>query len=148
MTQEDSKTVELGGIMYKPVPAKTNDKICKDCHYFLDNGNCTLEECPCGDGLTILERATADEVKKVVNLEEEIEKCLKQYHMLALGKKDFTNIARYFFEIGVKAEKDLTWQDIKLISEIGESFMNSNESDNLSEEEYYTEILRRFKLKE
>ncbi len=55
---QDSKTVELGGIIYKPVPAKTNDKICKDCHYFLDNGRCTLEECPCGDGLTILERVT------------------------------------------------------------------------------------------
>ena len=52
-----TKTIELGGIIYKPVPAKTNDKICKDCHYFLDNGNCTLEECPCGDDeLTILER--------------------------------------------------------------------------------------------
>ena len=45
----------------------------------------------------------------------------------------------------LETEKDLTWQDIRLISEIGESFMNSNESDNLSEEEYYTEILRRFK---
>lgn len=39
----------------------------------------------------------------------------------------------------------LSWQDIKLISEIGEDFMNSEESDNLSEEEYYTEILNRFK---
>ena len=58
---QDSKTIELGGIIYKPVPAKTNDKICKDCHYFLDNGNCTLEECPCGDGLTILERAMQKE---------------------------------------------------------------------------------------
>lgn len=45
----------------------------------------------------------------------------------------------------VEISKDLNWQDIKLISEIGESFMNSDESNSLSEEEYYTEILKRFK---
>ena len=43
------------------------------------------------------------------------------------------------------AKEQLTWQDVRLISEIGESFMNSEESDHLSEEEYYTEILNRFK---
>lgn len=39
----------------------------------------------------------------------------------------------------------LTWQDIRLISEIGEDFMNSEESDNLNEEEYYQSILNKFK---
>ena len=38
----------------------------------------------------------------------------------------------------------LTWQDIKDIAEIGNDFMNSEESDNLNEEDYYTGILKRF----
>lgn len=49
--------VELNGIRYKEVPAKTDDKICKDCDYFLDNGHCNLDdECPCEEDNTILER--------------------------------------------------------------------------------------------
>lgn len=38
--------IKLNGIKYKPVPAKTDDKICKDCDYFLDNGICDFEVCP------------------------------------------------------------------------------------------------------
>lgn len=45
----------------------------------------------------------------------------------------------------LEVKEQLTWQDIRLISEIGDDFMNSEESDNLSEEEYYTEVLNRFK---
>lgn len=45
----------------------------------------------------------------------------------------------------LEVKEFLTWQDVRLIAEIGESFMNSEESDHLSEEEYYTEILNRFK---
>ena len=30
------------------------------------------------------------------NLEEEIERCLKRHNMLAVGKKDFTDIAKHF----------------------------------------------------
>ena len=45
----------------------------------------------------------------------------------------------------IEVKELLTWQDIKLISEIGEDFMNSEDSDNLNDEEYYTEILNRFK---
>lgn len=55
-------------------------KVCKDIKEFLD----TLEV-------------------KEVDLGKEIEKCLKQYHMLAVGKKDFAPIAKYFFELGLKA---------------------------------------------
>ena len=40
---------------------------------------------------------------KEVDLNEEIEKCLKRYSMLAVGKKDFTDIAKHFFELGLKA---------------------------------------------
>lgn len=39
--------INLNGINYIKIPAKTNDKICKDCEYFLDNGKCTLYKCPC-----------------------------------------------------------------------------------------------------
>ena len=42
---------------------------------------------------------------KEVDLDREIEKCLKQYHMLAVGKKDFAPIAKHFFELGLKAKK-------------------------------------------
>ena len=41
---------------------------------------------------------------KEVDLNEEIETCLKQHSMLAVGKKDFTDIAKHFFELGIKAK--------------------------------------------
>ena len=43
---------------------------------------------------------------KEVDLEKEIEKCLKQHNMLAVGKKDFTDIANHFFELGIKAAQN------------------------------------------
>ncbi len=42
---------------------------------------------------------------KEVDLDEEIERCLKQHSMLAVGKKDFTEIAKHFFELGLKTQK-------------------------------------------
>ena len=42
---------------------------------------------------------------KEVDLNEEIEKCLKRHSMLAVGKKDFTDLAKHFFELGLKAQK-------------------------------------------
>jgi hypothetical protein len=56
---------------------------------------------------------------------------------------DVKEIAKHFFELGLFSQ--LTWKDIKRISEIGEDFMNSEDSDNLNDEEYYTEILNKFK---
>ena len=47
---------------------------------------------------------------KEVDLDEEIEKCLKQHSMLAVGKKDFTDIAKHFFELGLRAINPLTWK--------------------------------------
>ena len=47
--------IEINGIKYKEVPAKTNDKICKDCAYFLNNGKCTFDECPCSNEDNILD---------------------------------------------------------------------------------------------
>ena len=50
--------INLNGIDYIEIPAKTNDKICKDCEYFLNNGKCTLNECPCKNDDGILTMAT------------------------------------------------------------------------------------------
>jgi len=44
---------------------------------------------------------------KEVDLNEEIEKCLKRHNMLAVGKKDFTDIAKHFFELGVQVSNKL-----------------------------------------
>ena len=60
-----------------------------------------------------------------------------------LTHKHLSTIAKHFFELGLSSQ--LSWQDIKRLAEIGEAFMNSEESDNLSEEEYYTEILNKYK---
>lgn len=40
-----------------------------------------------------------------VDLGKEVEKCLKQHDMLAVGKKDFTDIANHFYELGKNARK-------------------------------------------
>ena len=42
---------------------------------------------------------------KEVDLEKKIEKCLKRHCMLAIGKKDFTDIAKHFFELGLNAQR-------------------------------------------
>lgn len=42
---------------------------------------------------------------KEVDLEKEIEKCLKHYRMVAVGRKDFAEIAKHFVEFGLKAQK-------------------------------------------
>ena len=46
------------------------------------------------------EKQLAEEPEE--DLGKEIEKCLKQYNMLAVGKKDFTDIARHFAEWGAE----------------------------------------------
>lgn len=56
LQEQPEKSIEINGIKYKEVPAKTNDKICKDCDYFLDNGSCCLDACPCTCDDNILER--------------------------------------------------------------------------------------------
>ena len=49
--------IKINCIKYKKVPFKSNDKVCKDCDYFLDNGHCDFEdgEYPCNED-NILER--------------------------------------------------------------------------------------------
>jgi hypothetical protein len=64
--------------------------------------------------------------------------------MFEQGRISAFEDAKLFLDT-LEVKEQLTWQDVRLISEIGEDFMNSEESDSLNEEEYYTEILRRFK---
>ena len=65
--------------------------------------------------------------------------------MFEQGRISAFEDAKLFIDaIEAKESLPLAWQDIRLISEIGEDFMNSEESDHLSEEEYYAEILNRF----
>ena len=85
---------------------------------------------------------------KGVDLEEEIKNYFKGFGKFAsVGIDDCIDIAKYFFALGLFSQ--LTWQDIRLISEIGEDFMNSEESDDLwkDEEVYYTAILNKLKEK-
>lgn len=72
----------------------------KDCH--ADTITCYAGEI---SGLKrLLSFLDTLEVKEV-DLEEEIGKCLKKYNMFAVGKRDFTDIAKHFFELGLKAQK-------------------------------------------
>ncbi len=89
---------------------------------------------------------------KDVNLEEELNKEWKNcepidegmgLEIASIEHEQFDHIAKHFFELGLLNQ--LTWQDIELIAKIGMDFMNSEDSDNLNDEEYYTEILNRFK---
>ena len=55
---------------------------------------------------------------KEVDLNEEIEKCLKRHSMLAVGKKDFTDIAKHFFELGLSVNNPITAADRGMAEEI------------------------------
>lgn len=102
--EQPKKYIELNGIKYREVPAKTNDKICKDCDYFLDNGTCELVDCPCIDDNTILERLNE---QPEVDLEEEIAIYLRTFSSsFGNGIEYAKNIARHFYELGLKARKE------------------------------------------
>ena len=92
---------------------------------------------------------------KEVDLEKEIKEVQREYKTIeeyerypaTIYANDIEWIAKHFFELGLFSR--LTWKDIRLISEIGEDFMNSEESDGLwkDEEVYYTAILNKLKEK-
>jgi len=85
---------------------------------------------------------------KEVDLEKEVNDYGYHYDYVSLAdRKELVDFAKHFFELGLFSQ--LTWQDIRLISEIGEEFMNSEESDDLwkDEEVYYTAILNKLKEK-
>lgn len=108
--QQSERVININGVKYKEVPAKTNDKICKDCDYFLDNGKCTLEDCPCSDD-NILEKVKE---QSEVDIEKEIEE-----HAFNMPHGEFTHASeceeheewakrefRYFYELGLNARKE------------------------------------------
>jgi hypothetical protein len=77
---------------------------------------------------------------KEVDLEKEIELVKGDYEQVDVAwNNDFDYIAKHFFELGVNASNPLTWKDIKLIWNI------TDEMDNMPEEEFYKEVLKRFK---
>lgn len=111
--EQPEKYIKLNGIKYKEVPAKTNDKICKDCDYFLDNGKCELVDCcPCIDDDTILERLPE---QSEVDLEEEVKKyfgglwpgiktaeqCNTDMHFTPPA---IMRLAEYFYKLGLNAK--------------------------------------------
>ena len=70
------------------------------CHTLADDASARMGELNCiKDFIDTLEA-------KEVDLNEEIEKCLKRHNMLAVGKKDFTDIAKHFFELGMQQSKN------------------------------------------
>lgn len=87
---------------------------------------------------------------KEVDLEEEIKEVKHNYKVddnrhTSICSADIEWIAEHFFELGLFST--LTWQDIRLIAEIGNDFMNSEESDNLTDEAYYSAILDKVREK-
>ena len=108
--KQSEGVIDINGIKYKEVPAKTNDKICKDCDYFLDNGVCTLDDCPCSED-NILERVKE---QPEVDIEKEIEE-----HAENMPHGEFTHDSecveheewaksefRHFYELGLSARKE------------------------------------------
>ena len=76
------------------------DMLNVQCHTLADDASARMGELNCiQDFLDTLE-------VKEVDLNEEIEKCLKRHSMLAVGKKDFTDIAKHFFELGLKVKQE------------------------------------------
>ena len=88
-----------------------------------------LEELYCcygnSDGMLIA-KSVFDSIKNIINtlevrevdLDGEVEKCLKQHQMLAVGKKDFTEIAKHFFELGLRASNPISAADRGTAEEI------------------------------
>ena len=100
------------------------------------------------EDIDILSCLNTLEVKEV-DLEKELIKWHKEHFKkdgTFIGMSGFylTNdsqigIAKHFFELGMNAGNPLTWEDVKLIWNI------TDEMDNMPEEEFYKEVLKRFK---
>jgi hypothetical protein len=74
-----------------------------------------------------------------VDLDEEtLHSELSKIYASVYDSKDI-KAAKHFFKLGVNASNPLTWEDIKLIWNI------TDEMDNMPEEEFYKEVLKRFK---
>lgn len=92
------KITTLNGIKYKEVPAKNDDKICKECDYFLDNGECTLgDDCPCS-GDTILERIHKQEQPDFHTTDKEVTEFLATHPKVEVPKKYKDKLISYLLD--------------------------------------------------
>ena len=91
---------------------------------------------------TVLDTINTFEVKEV-DFDEEWRNYFKYKGDMATV--NVKHLAKHFYELGLFST--LTWQDIRLIAEIGNDFMNSEESDNLTDEAYYGAILDKVRQK-
>ena len=85
---------------------------------------------------------------KEIDLEKEANECWNyvfselgwdKNSIITMKHDEFMAFAKHFFELGMRASNPLTWEDIKLIWNI------TDEMDNMQEEEFYREVLKRFK---
>lgn len=59
------------------------------------------------DILAWLDTLESEKPMNQERFEEEVEKCLKHYQMIAVGKRDFTDIARHFAQWGAEHLKEI-----------------------------------------
>lgn len=97
----------------------------------------------------ILSLITALEVKEV-DLEKEINEWLLRDNITDTRNDDYCDVdieetAKHFFELGLKAQKELTWEDIKMMDDISIRLDGTEETKDMSNKEFYEEVLKRFK---
>jgi hypothetical protein len=54
-------------------------------------------------------------------------------------------IAKHFFKLGLNASNPLTWEDVNSINHLLFDIKEDYDNGRLDKEEYYTEVLKRFK---
>lgn len=111
------------------------------------------------DTLSYLDTLKVKEVDMEKEIEDEIDKywfdnsygCIQRSNGTAhMELDDVKEIAKHFFELGVNASNPLTWEDIKLIYNITyeeSRNVSLNKGGEISEQEFYQEVLKRFKEK-
>lgn len=60
------------------------------------------------------------------------------------GWKEFEDIAKHFFELGLMASNPLTWEDVKEIC-VQSVLVEIDLGGKVSDERHYSEVLKRFK---
>ena len=64
---------------------------------------------------------------------------------LPLRTYDIIKVAKHFFELGMRASNPLTWEDVNSINHLLFDIKEDYDNGRLDKEEYYTEVLKRFK---
>ena len=96
------------------------------------------------DNINMKANKASEKIQKVkkVDLDKEFEKYCANLYLIDFENEPYAELfecAKYFFELGLNASNPLTWEDMKLIWNI------TDELDNMPEEEFYKEVLKRFK---